>query len=185
MGKEGELVFAPSTLDVAPGSVIVFNFLGLNHTLTESELEDPCRSNGGFDTGFAQFNPANVSGRFVVEYKVADISPRWFFCAQSAKRPHCQAGMVFSLNPGGRQMQFLDNALAAVTTSSTQSGLACQVTASAGGSDNVNTVSQPSGTGSAKLGVSSATISPLISNAGSSKGASGLGIGLVMALIML
>ncbi|KAF2849427.1 hypothetical protein T440DRAFT_360861, partial [Plenodomus tracheiphilus IPT5] len=115
VGGGGGLRFVPPTLDVAPGSVVAFNFLGLNHTLTESEFEDPCRSNGGFDTGFAQFNPANISGQFVVEYKVTDISPRWFFCAQTTKRPHCQAGMVFSLNPGGRQKQFLDNALAAVT----------------------------------------------------------------------
>jgi plastocyanin len=64
VGKGRELKFAPATLDVAPGSVVVFNFLGLNHTLTESELADPCRSNGGFDTGFAQFNPTNISGQF-------------------------------------------------------------------------------------------------------------------------
>jgi hypothetical protein len=53
IGKEEELKFALATLNVAPSSVVVFNFLSLNYTLTKSKLADPCRSNSGFDTSFA------------------------------------------------------------------------------------------------------------------------------------
>ncbi|KAI1559397.1 serine-threonine rich protein, partial [Pyrenophora tritici-repentis] len=43
VGEAGKLVFSPSSLNATIGSVIAFNFLGLNHTLTQSELWDPCR----------------------------------------------------------------------------------------------------------------------------------------------
>lgn len=116
VGEGGRLVFSPATLNVSIGSTVAFNFLGLNHTLTESSLQDPCKSSHRFDSGFRQFNPANVSGKFVVEYQVLDSAPKWFFCAQTVLRSHCQAGMVFSLNPRGAHAMFLQNALAAVVS---------------------------------------------------------------------
>jgi plastocyanin len=183
VGRGGQLVFSPSSLNASAGSTIAFNFLGLNHTLTESEFQDPCHSNGGFDSGFAQFNPANASGKFVVEYQVMDETPRWFFCAQRTKRPHCQAGMVFSLNPGGRHAQFLENALAAVTLSPTQTGSFCQFPTLGASSENIGISSQPSGTVSARLGASSAVIFPPISNTCSSNGISYMGILLALAMM--
>jgi hypothetical protein len=98
VGEGGNLAFAPSSLNLSIGSIIAFNFLGLNYTLTESSLRNPCERNGGFDTKFRQFNPTNTSGKFIVEYEVVDRNPRWFFCVQTRLRPYCQAGMVFSLN---------------------------------------------------------------------------------------
>jgi hypothetical protein len=50
--KEEELKFALAILNIAPSSVIVFNFLSLNYTLTKSKLADLCRSNSGFNTSF-------------------------------------------------------------------------------------------------------------------------------------
>ncbi|KAF1353037.1 hypothetical protein EJ07DRAFT_66219, partial [Lizonia empirigonia] len=110
VGNQGELAFSPSSLNASIGSVIAFDFLALNHTLTQSNLRDPCSSNGGFDTGFRQFNPLNVSGKSVVEFEVQTNDPQWFFCAQSIKLSHCHAGMVFSLNPGGNHSKFVQNA---------------------------------------------------------------------------
>jgi hypothetical protein len=81
VGEGGNLAFAPSSLNLSIGSIIAFNFLGLNYTLTESSLRNPCERNGGFDTKFRQFNPTNTSGKFIVEYEVVDRNPRWFFCA--------------------------------------------------------------------------------------------------------
>ncbi|RYN87206.1 hypothetical protein AA0119_g12586 [Alternaria tenuissima] len=52
VGEAGELVFSPSSLNASAGSVIAFNFLALNYTLTESDLWDLCYSNQRFDTGF-------------------------------------------------------------------------------------------------------------------------------------
>ncbi|KAF2650675.1 hypothetical protein K491DRAFT_707444 [Lophiostoma macrostomum CBS 122681] len=116
VGAGGQLVFSPPTVNASIGTVISFDFLSLNHTLTQSEFSNPCQANGEFDTGFRQFNPANVSGSFVVEYEVTALEPQWFFCAQTLKKSHCHAGMVFSLNSGGAQKQFLHNALSAVVT---------------------------------------------------------------------
>jgi plastocyanin len=120
VGNEGKLVFSPSSLNASVGTTIAFNFLGLNHTLTQSRLHDPCLSHGGFDSGFNQFNPSNISGRFIVEYEVTSENPEWFFCAQVAPRPHCQAGMVFSLNPHGLHPQFVSNAMATIPSTTSQ-----------------------------------------------------------------
>ncbi|KAF1351758.1 hypothetical protein EJ07DRAFT_51033, partial [Lizonia empirigonia] len=125
VGDAGKLVFSPSSLNASVGSVIAFNFLGLNHTLTESDLWNPCHSNLGFDTGFRQYNPTNVSGKFIVEIEVTSQDAKWFFCAQTAKRSHCQAGMIFSLNPHGAHAQFLHNALAGIEVAPTPTISVC------------------------------------------------------------
>jgi plastocyanin len=182
VGKGGKLDFSPPSLNISRGSVIEFNFLGLNHTLTQSEFLNPCHSSGGFDSGFSQFNPANVSGKFVVEYMVTDEDPRWFFCAQTAKRSHCQAGMVFSLNPGGGQAQFLENALAAAA-SRPSTATVCHVLVSGTGAHQKSDFPQSTGTGSTGPAASSANISPSISNSGLSNRVSY--VGLVVALVMM
>jgi hypothetical protein len=161
VGDSRKLRFLSSTMNASVGSVIAFNFLGLNHTLTQSEFENPCYSNSGFDSGFRQYNPANTSGRFIVEYRVTTGNPTWFFCSQVVPRSHCQAGMVFSLNSGGRENQFLSSALAAVPAYSSQTGLSCQSPA------HNNSTSFPCGTASANPGISSSTIFPIISSTGS------------------
>lgn len=116
VGAAGKLVFSPPTLRATKGTIIRFNFLGVNHTLTQSEFQSPCRANGQFDSGFKQFNPQNVSGKFIVNFEVISEEPQWFFCAQTVAKSHCHAGMVFSLNDQGAYQSFLQNALDAVTT---------------------------------------------------------------------
>ncbi|KAF2278964.1 uncharacterized protein EI97DRAFT_351106, partial [Westerdykella ornata] len=110
VGAGGNLVFQPPSLAVPTGTLLRFSFLARNHSLTQSEFANPCLYNGGFDSGFNQFNPTNISGEFVVEYEVTSPSPQWFFCAQTLPRSHCNAGMVFSLNPRGAHYSFLQNA---------------------------------------------------------------------------
>lgn len=160
VGLEGGLVFSPSSLNASVGTTIAFNFLGLNHTLTQSDLYNPCQSNGGFDTGFAQFNPANISGKFVVEIEVKDKEPRWFYCAQNLGRSHCQAGMVFSLNARGAHSDFMRNALTAVMPSPSTIN-ACTVPPLLG-SNNVSTTIGLTSTLSARVGVSSAVFPPIV-----------------------
>lgn len=109
VGVAGTLAFSPSSVNASAGTVLRFDFLGLNHTLTQSSFANPCTnstSDGAFDTGFNQFNPGNISGRFVVDYVVMSDAPQWFFCAQTKQKSHCNAGMVFSLNPGSAASQF-------------------------------------------------------------------------------
>src|SRR4051812_32642644 len=45
VGAAGQLAFNPDSVDAQKGTVIRFNFLGLNHSLTQSTLGDPCHSN--------------------------------------------------------------------------------------------------------------------------------------------
>lgn len=119
VGAAGALIFSPSTLDASIGTIIRFDFLKLNHTLTQSIFKNPCHSDGRFDSGFQQFNPRNITGKFIVEFEVTTEEPQWFFCAQNTPRSHCNAGMVFSLNSHGAHQSFVRNALAAATASRT------------------------------------------------------------------
>ncbi|KAJ6284655.1 hypothetical protein J3E71DRAFT_169721 [Bipolaris maydis] len=99
VGAAGMLSFNPKSVTVSIGTILRFNFLSLNHTLTQSSLDNPCSNSSRFDTGFNQFNPKNISGKFLVDYPVNTTEPKWFYCAQKIPRSHCEAGMVFSLNP--------------------------------------------------------------------------------------
>jgi plastocyanin len=78
-GAQGKLAFNPESVTVLPGTLLRFDFLGRNHTLTQSLLEHPCLNSSGFDSGFTQFNPQNLSGRFAVEFRVQSAEPQWFF----------------------------------------------------------------------------------------------------------
>jgi hypothetical protein len=170
VGEAGKLIFSPSSLNASAGSVIAFDFLGLNHTLTQSIIGNPCRSNQGLNTGLQQFNPANVSGKFIVEIKVTDQDPKWFFCAQTVKRSHCQAGMVFSLNPYGAHAQFLHNALAGVEATSTPTNGLCVLPPIHPTTNNTSTHVPPTGTLSANSSLSSVAISPpIFSSAGTKR----------------
>lgn len=100
VGADGKLRFDPIEMIANIGDVIEFNFLALNHTLTQSTLGHPCQSNGQLNTGFNQFNPQNEAGKFIVKHTITTLSPQWFFCAQIKPKSHCQAGMVFAINPG-------------------------------------------------------------------------------------
>ncbi|RDL41156.1 uncharacterized protein BP5553_01135 [Venustampulla echinocandica] len=114
VGPAGNLSFEPSTIDATVGDLVKFTFLAINHTLTQSSLSNPCKENGSFDTGFNQFNPQNVAGRHVVEYRVQNLEPQWFFCAQAAGKSHCKSGMVFGINTGSKMDSFV--ALATATS---------------------------------------------------------------------
>ena len=102
VGAAGELRFQPSTIDAAVGDYVRFRFLAKNHTLSQSSFESPCRSNGGFDSGFSFYNPRNqtdITSQELV-YLVRDSEPAWFFCRQVSLQDHCSAGMVFAINAG-------------------------------------------------------------------------------------
>ncbi|KAG0634566.1 hypothetical protein HOY80DRAFT_860209, partial [Tuber brumale] len=82
------------------GDFVLFDFLANNHTLTESTFDAPCvPKHGGIDSGFRP-NMENISGKIIFPVTVTDDKPRWFYCAQPGNgNPHCQAGMVFAINP--------------------------------------------------------------------------------------
>jgi hypothetical protein len=109
VGSRGGLLFSPNYIDASIGDVINFRFLKLNHTLTQSSFDQPCVPNGGFDTGFSQFNPTNKTNK-AFTMVVEKATPMWFFCHQTLPVSHCARGMVFAINPGVKMDQFLDNA---------------------------------------------------------------------------
>ncbi|KAK7532351.1 uncharacterized protein J3D65DRAFT_636547 [Phyllosticta citribraziliensis] len=110
-------IYQPESITAAPGDVVQFNFLQLNHTITQSSFENPCaKAPGGFDSGFV----VNEDGRPGLQFsvRVNDTNPicelhvgeeagvvGWLadllgcrvgaYCAQET---HCGKGMVFAIN---------------------------------------------------------------------------------------
>ncbi|KAK8224638.1 hypothetical protein HDK77DRAFT_104349 [Phyllosticta capitalensis] len=86
--------YQPESINAAPGDVVQFNFLQLNHTITQSTFENPCvKAQNGFDSGFV----VNQDGRPGLQFSVRinDTNPIWAYCAQET---HCGKGMVFAIN---------------------------------------------------------------------------------------
>ncbi|KAF7875287.1 hypothetical protein EAF04_002459 [Stromatinia cepivora] len=109
VGDKGLNIYSPNQIDANVGDIIRFKFLARNHTVTQSGFNTPCTFNGGFDTGFNQFNPnnqTNISRDFVVNTD----KPVWFHCAQTTPKSHCQGGMVLGINPAGKFNAFLEKA---------------------------------------------------------------------------
>jgi plastocyanin len=79
VGTGRGFAYNPSWVNASIGDTVRFNFLGRNHSVTQSDLASPCTSNGGFDTGLNQFNPLNISGKFVVDFQVNVSTPLWFY----------------------------------------------------------------------------------------------------------
>lgn len=79
VGTSGGFAYRPNQLNASIGDTVRFNFLGRNHSVTQSNLSSPCTYNGGFDTGLNQFNPLNVSGKFLIDFQVNVSTPLWFY----------------------------------------------------------------------------------------------------------
>ncbi|KAA8900322.1 hypothetical protein FN846DRAFT_959077 [Sphaerosporella brunnea] len=110
----GILRYSPEVVYAEIGDTIVFDFLFRNHTVTESTFDSPCvKKAGGFASGFRP-NLENKPGTSKFTYKVVDKKPHWVYCGQKQPKPHCQAGMVFAVNPpSGTFQQFVAKAKAA------------------------------------------------------------------------
>lgn len=110
VGGPNLLTYQPSSVEAAVGDVVEFDFLEKNHTVTQSTFDTPCVFNpAGVKSGFRP-NPENILGKEVFTFTVADVKPKWFFCAQAK---HCQAGMVFAINPGTKFPEYLAKATGA------------------------------------------------------------------------
>ncbi|KAF7957308.1 hypothetical protein EAE96_002894 [Botrytis aclada] len=109
VGDKGLNVYSPNQINANVGDIIRFKFLARNHTVTQSDFNTPCNFNGGFDTGFNQFNPTNATN-ITRDFVVNTNNPIWFHCAQASPKFHCQAGMVLGINPAGKFHAFLEKA---------------------------------------------------------------------------
>ena len=94
---------------------MLFDFRKLNHTLTESTFENPCKRKASaqagdgyaaaaalIDTDFQNANPTDTPllKATTVTFDSAAHAPRYFYCRQGNSTPksHCGAGMVFAVN---------------------------------------------------------------------------------------
>ncbi|KAI9808213.1 MAG: hypothetical protein M1825_004670 [Sarcosagium campestre] len=100
------LKFEPPFLkDVVQGTQIHFDFRALNHTLTESSFDDPCKKlpTTAIDTNFQNANKDDVPNLKPFDFTLDTgvDKPRWFYCKQANGTPngHCLKGMVFAINP--------------------------------------------------------------------------------------
>lgn len=102
VGGTGVLAYNPSNITAQVGDTVTFEFNQVNHTVTQSSFNTPCRALSltsttgavGFDSGF---NPVASGATTFPTYTITvnNTSPIWAYCRQAN---HCGQGMVFSIN---------------------------------------------------------------------------------------
>ncbi|KAI1343921.1 Cupredoxin [Xylariaceae sp. FL0016] len=142
----GSNIFSPNSLTAATGDMIQFQFRAGNHSVVQSNFDNPCmpisESTGatGMFSGFMNVAASEAMG-MVPTYtmEVTNTSTMWFYCSQAK---HCQSGMVMVVNE--------DPAKNASRTLSNFKTLAAAATAnlSPGGTTSDGTSSGSSGSGS-------------------------------------
>ncbi|RPB03998.1 PEBP-like protein [Choiromyces venosus 120613-1] len=121
VGGPNLLKYTPESVVANVGDVVFFDFLEKNHTVTQSTFDNPCVFNpSGVKSGFRP-NPQNIAGKETFNVTVSDEKPKWFYCAQAK---HCQAGMVFAINPGAKFAEFVNKAKAGANATTTAAGSA-------------------------------------------------------------
>jgi plastocyanin len=96
----GALTFTPDTLTVPKGDMIQFQFYPKNHTVTQSNFDNPCEpiSLHSNVTGvYSGFMPVAANAAEVPTYTIMvnDTKPMWLYCSQGK---HCQGGMAMVVN---------------------------------------------------------------------------------------
>jgi len=103
-----DTLFVLNQLNAFVKNVIHFQFLKLNHTLTQLTLENSCTLNDDFDMSFQFFNLLNQINK-TLNFVVLNTDSAWFFCYQIIDMPHCWKGMMFKLNSTENINQYLIN----------------------------------------------------------------------------
>ncbi|KAL1944445.1 hypothetical protein VTO73DRAFT_2875 [Trametes versicolor] len=183
VGENGGLTYDPTSVTAANGDTIEFQFLSKNHTVTQSTFASPCSNitdaTGlvtGVDSGY-QFVPTNATSFPVWSITVNNAStPLWFYCRQAK---HCQAGMVFAVNPTAAKTYEAFAAAAALSdavdgSASTTNGAASNTTASGTAAASGSAASATGSTGSA---AASGALNPSASASGSTASPSAVGTG--------
>ncbi|KKA26345.1 hypothetical protein TD95_005096 [Thielaviopsis punctulata] len=104
MDASGKTVtkFSPENIKAPVGSVVQFQFMAANHTVTQSDFDSPCipisdsTNATGFYSGFVPAAAALAKGEIpVYSITINDTKPIWVFCSQAK---HCQSGMSMVIN---------------------------------------------------------------------------------------
>ncbi|KAK2597977.1 hypothetical protein QQS21_005893 [Conoideocrella luteorostrata] len=101
--NETSLKFFPDKIEAKPGTMVQFQFWAGNHTVTQSNFDNPCVPISSVNSSargiFSSFQPAAASaGKGMIPVftvMVNDSKPMWLFCSQG---PHCQKGMAMVIN---------------------------------------------------------------------------------------
>lgn len=95
------LVFTPNDISAKPGDIVQFQFSQVNHTVTQSSFAEPCMpiqqsdpNAAGIHSGFVAVS-ANETTVQTFDVPINDTKPMFIYCAQG---PHCQLGMVMTIN---------------------------------------------------------------------------------------
>ena len=96
VGLDGKLTFTPNNITELPNTVVSFSFNPRNHSVTQSNFDNPCQPlEGGFSSGFIPTSVSPSGATF--DIVIPDKKPIWFYCGQ-VNGNHCQSGMVGSIN---------------------------------------------------------------------------------------
>ncbi|KAK5631237.1 hypothetical protein RRF57_006951 [Xylaria bambusicola] len=97
------LAFYPDNLKADVGDMIQFQFLAGNHSVVQSNFDNPCTpiqainaSQSGMFSGYMDVAASESTGMIpVYTMEVKAATPLWLYCSQGK---HCQAGMVMVVN---------------------------------------------------------------------------------------
>ncbi|GAW13218.1 hypothetical protein ANO14919_025980 [Xylariales sp. No.14919] len=114
------LAFSPNNLKADVGDMIQFQFLNGNHSVVQSNFDNPCtpiqafvKNATGMFSGYMDV-AASASTGMIPTYtmEVASNTPLWLYCSQGK---HCQSGMVMVVNENtsANETRSLDNYKAA------------------------------------------------------------------------
>ncbi|KAJ3744920.1 hypothetical protein DFH05DRAFT_1491452 [Lentinula detonsa] len=162
VGFNDTLTFNPANLTgVADGDTVAFQFASKNHSVVQSTFAAPCTA-AGVSSGFQNVSDPNgatfPTWTLTVENATA---PLWFFCSQvTATSTHCQAGMVFAINPTAEKS----------FDAFQQAAIATNATSPAGQNPSGSIVSGTAGATDAALSVSGSTSAPTATAASGSSG---------------
>jgi plastocyanin len=96
----GSLTYWPDNIVAAKGDMVQFQFMPKNHTVTQSNFDNPCQpiSMHSNVTGvFSGFMPVAADATDIPTYTILlnDTKPMWIYCSQGK---HCQSGMSMVIN---------------------------------------------------------------------------------------
>ncbi|KAI1173196.1 hypothetical protein F4777DRAFT_590026 [Nemania sp. FL0916] len=169
------LKFFPDNLKPAIGDQIQFQFLAGNHSVVQSNFDNPCEpiqlhapATKGVFSGYMNVAAGAATGQIPVwTMPVTNSTPVWIYCSQGM---HCQKGMVLVLNEN--------------TAANSSRSLANFKTLAASAAANLDPfsaglISGDSGSGSGSSGSSGGSSSeiPTPTGSGSSTGGSGTSTG--------
>lgn len=102
VARNGTRTFSPNNIRVNQGDFVQFHFLTGNHTVTQSNFDNPCApismfaNATGVHSGFMPAAMAMASGMVsTFTIQVNQTTPMWIYCAQMG---HCQGGHTMVIN---------------------------------------------------------------------------------------